>query len=184
MAEQEGTQKKASHLPKESEEKTTGKAPGKASPSAAEEAREQREIRREAREVENKVRDSELSEKEAQGSVYGRAAVEQERRARLDKELKGAEKSRDLGEGDATVPSERIPGPDPTPEPEPVEGSTTVGSPAPAQRTYTVVSGDTLSHIALNFYGDASQWRKIYEANRDKISNPDLIYPGQVFLIP
>jgi nucleoid-associated protein YgaU len=52
------------------------------------------------------------------------------------------------------------------------------------QRTYTVNPGDNLSAIAHHLYGDASQWRRIYEANRDKISNPDLIYPGQVLNIP
>lgn len=57
-------------------------------------------------------------------------------------------------------------------------------SPASAARTYTVVSGDSLSKIAQREYGDAQQWRKIYEANRDKISNPDLIHPGQVLNIP
>jgi nucleoid-associated protein YgaU len=52
------------------------------------------------------------------------------------------------------------------------------------QRTYTVNPGDNLSAIAQHLYGDASQWRRIYEANRDKISNPDLIHPGQVLNIP
>lgn len=52
------------------------------------------------------------------------------------------------------------------------------------QRTYTVQSGDNLSAIAQQFYGDGGQWRKIYDANRDKISNPDLIHPGQQFIIP
>jgi nucleoid-associated protein YgaU len=51
-------------------------------------------------------------------------------------------------------------------------------------RTYTVVAGDSLSKIAKREYGDASQWTKIYEANRDQIKNPDLIYPGQTFRIP
>jgi nucleoid-associated protein YgaU len=56
---------------------------------------------------------------------------------------------------------------------------------APAQeRTYTVVAGDSLSKIAKRFYGDANQWRRIFEANRDKISNPDLIHPGQVLRVP
>ena len=54
----------------------------------------------------------------------------------------------------------------------------------PAQRTYTVVAGDSLSKIAKRFYGDANQWRRIFEANRDKIQNPDLIHPGQVLNIP
>jgi nucleoid-associated protein YgaU len=47
-----------------------------------------------------------------------------------------------------------------------------------------VVKGDSLSKIAKQFYGNASQWKKIYEANKDTIKNPDLIYPGQTFKIP
>jgi nucleoid-associated protein YgaU len=50
--------------------------------------------------------------------------------------------------------------------------------------TYTVVPGDSLSKIAKHRYGDANKWRKIYEANRDLIKDPDLIYPGQSFRIP
>jgi nucleoid-associated protein YgaU len=49
---------------------------------------------------------------------------------------------------------------------------------------YTVVSGDTLSGIAQQWYGDASQWPRLFEANRDQISNPDLIFPGQVLRVP
>jgi len=52
------------------------------------------------------------------------------------------------------------------------------------ERTYTVVAGDTLSKIAKREYGDASKWHRIYEANKDTIKNPDLIYPGQTFKIP
>ena len=52
------------------------------------------------------------------------------------------------------------------------------------ERTYTVVAGDTLSKIAKHEYGDASKWHRIYEANKDTIKNPDLIYPGQTFKIP
>jgi nucleoid-associated protein YgaU len=51
-------------------------------------------------------------------------------------------------------------------------------------RTYTVVSGDTLSHIAQRHYGDAGRWPAIFEANRDKLSDPDRIFPGQVLRIP
>jgi nucleoid-associated protein YgaU len=49
---------------------------------------------------------------------------------------------------------------------------------------YTVVSGDTLSGIAQQWYGDAGQWPRIFEANRDQISDPNLIFPGQVLRIP
>jgi nucleoid-associated protein YgaU len=55
---------------------------------------------------------------------------------------------------------------------------------APAQRTYTVAKGDTLSAIAQREYGAASKWKAIYEANRDTISDPDRIQPGQVLKIP
>jgi len=50
--------------------------------------------------------------------------------------------------------------------------------------TYTVQKGDGLMGIARRFYGDASMWRGIYEANRDRISNPDLIKVGMVLTIP
>jgi nucleoid-associated protein YgaU len=55
---------------------------------------------------------------------------------------------------------------------------------ADAEKTYTVVAGDTLSKIAKREYGDAAKWHRIYEANKDTIKNPDLIYPGQTFKIP
>ncbi len=51
-------------------------------------------------------------------------------------------------------------------------------------QTYTVVSGDNLSKIAKQFYGNANDWHKIFDANRDQISNPDMIHPGQVLRIP
>jgi nucleoid-associated protein YgaU len=51
-------------------------------------------------------------------------------------------------------------------------------------RTYTVRGGDSLSKIAKEVYGDASQWKKIHEANKDAIPNPDLIHPGQELQIP
>jgi nucleoid-associated protein YgaU len=50
--------------------------------------------------------------------------------------------------------------------------------------THTVVPGDTLSGIAVKYYEDASRWPEIYEANKDLIKNPNLIYPGQTFVIP
>lgn len=54
----------------------------------------------------------------------------------------------------------------------------------PAGKTYTVVRGDSLSKIAKREYGDANAWHRIYEANRDTIKDPDLIYPGQSLEIP
>ncbi|MDQ6612023.1 MAG: LysM peptidoglycan-binding domain-containing protein [Gemmatimonadota bacterium] len=51
-------------------------------------------------------------------------------------------------------------------------------------QTYTVVAGDSLSHIAKKHYGDASKWQAIFEANRDVIKNPDLIQPGWTLKLP
>jgi nucleoid-associated protein YgaU len=55
---------------------------------------------------------------------------------------------------------------------------------ADADRSYTVERGDSLSKIARRMYGDANQWRRIFDANRDQIEDPDLIHPGQVLRIP
>ena len=60
------------------------------------------------------------------------------------------------------------------PAPPPVRGG----------RTYVVVKGDSLSKIAKREYGDAAQWKRIYDANRDLIKDPDLIYPGQTLHLP
>jgi nucleoid-associated protein YgaU len=55
---------------------------------------------------------------------------------------------------------------------------------AAGARTYTVKSGDTLSAIAKQQLGNASDYTKIFEANRDQLSDPDKIKPGQVLKIP
>lgn len=60
------------------------------------------------------------------------------------------------------------------------------GAPAPASTTrfYKIQSGDTLSKIAKEFYGDANKYNDIFEANREVIKDPNLIYPGQQIRIP
>lgn len=50
--------------------------------------------------------------------------------------------------------------------------------------SYTVKEGDCLWTIAQQFYGSGADYNKIYEANKDKIGNPNLIYPGQTFTLP
>ena len=61
------------------------------------------------------------------------------------------------------------------------EGVQQVGQ---ASRFYQVKSGDTLSKIAREVYGDASQYPQIFEANRPMLKDPDEIYPGQMLRIP
>jgi nucleoid-associated protein YgaU len=53
-----------------------------------------------------------------------------------------------------------------------------------AAKTYTVKSGDTLSRIAKTHLGDANAYMRIYELNRDQLSDPDKIKPGQVLKLP
>ena len=53
-----------------------------------------------------------------------------------------------------------------------------------SQKTYTVKSGDTLSKIAREMLGDANAYNEIFEANRDQLSDPNKIKPGQVLKIP
>src|SRR5690606_8140053 len=61
---------------------------------------------------------------------------------------------------------------------------------APAQSTgyraryYTIKSGDTLSGIANEYYGDANRWQELFEASREVIKGPDKIYPGQRIRVP
>ena len=72
----------------------------------------------------------------------------------------------------------------PKPGSNPLSGAPGPGAAADNTEYYTVKSGDSLSKIAKERYGDAMQWRKIYEANTDQIKNPDLIQPGWKLKIP
>ena len=56
--------------------------------------------------------------------------------------------------------------------------------PEPEVEYYTIVSGDSLSKIAKAYYGNAMDYPKLFEANREVITDPDLIYPGQKIRIP
>ena len=56
--------------------------------------------------------------------------------------------------------------------------------PEPEVQYYTIVSGDSLSKIAKAHYGNAMDYPKIFEANKEVIKDPDLIYPGQKIRIP
>jgi LysM repeat protein len=55
---------------------------------------------------------------------------------------------------------------------------------APAQQRYTVQPGDSLSKIAKQFYGNANDYMKIFEANKDKLSDPNKVQVGQELVIP
>ena len=58
------------------------------------------------------------------------------------------------------------------------------GGSSTATKVYVVKSGDSLSKIAKNEYGNANDWNRIFEANKDILKDPDKIYPGQKLKIP
>jgi nucleoid-associated protein YgaU len=64
------------------------------------------------------------------------------------------------------------------------QSSTAQATAKPPQRSYTVQSGDSLSKISKQFYGNANDYMKIFEANRDLLSDPNKINPGQTLKIP
>ena len=66
----------------------------------------------------------------------------------------------------------------------PAASAAPAGSARQAAATYTVQPGDTLSKIAKTHLGDANAYMKIFEANKDKLSDPDKIQVGQVLTIP
>jgi nucleoid-associated protein YgaU len=58
------------------------------------------------------------------------------------------------------------------------------GGPSSTARTYTVQPGDSLSKISRQFYGDANKYMRIFEANKDKLSDPDKVRAGMDLVIP
>lgn len=75
------------------------------------------------------------------------------------------------------------PAPAPAPEPEPLVEEDSDDEP-PTERYHMVAAGDTLGHIAQKYYGQASQYMKIFEANREILDDPNLIKVGQKLKIP
>ena len=63
-------------------------------------------------------------------------------------------------------------------------GATAGGGAAPGGQTYEIKSGDTLSKISKQFYGNANEYMRIFYANRDQLKDPDKIQAGQKLVIP
>ena len=66
----------------------------------------------------------------------------------------------------------------------PAAGTAAPAAAAPAARTYTVKAGDTLGAIAKEHLGNAGAYMKIFELNKDQLTDPDKIKPGQVLRLP
>ena len=65
-----------------------------------------------------------------------------------------------------------------------VDDRLTVEKPEPEAKMHTVASGESLSKIAKEYYGDAMKYTAIFEANTPMLKDPNKIYPGQVLRIP
>ncbi len=65
-----------------------------------------------------------------------------------------------------------------------VEDKMTTALPEPEAKMHTVKSGESLSLIAKEYYGDVMKYKEIFEANKPMLSDPNKIYPGQVLRIP
>jgi len=101
------------------------------------------------------------------------------------------EKKSGIVSGGHTTPGPRTPQVTPRPKVEPHDSGVVSGASSQLTsrdehtlQSYTVVQGDSLSKIAKRVYGKASYWRQIFEANKDNVKDPDLIYPGQVLRLP
>lgn len=88
---------------------------------------------------------------------------------------------RHYGTKTVTIQPASTPATKPTATVEPPKRET---SQAPKQSTYTVKSGDCLWNISKKYLGDGSRYNEIYNLNKDKIKNPNLIYAGQVLTLP
>lgn len=70
------------------------------------------------------------------------------------------------------------------PQPGAIPPPMTSAGTASSQRTHTVGHGETLTGIAHHYYGKASEYQKIFDANRDKLSDPDKVREGMTLIIP
>lgn len=59
-----------------------------------------------------------------------------------------------------------------------------IESEEPSYKEYVVQKDDTLQKISMKFYGTSKKWKKIFEANKDRLKSPDKIYPGKSLRIP
>jgi len=82
-----------------------------------------------------------------------------------------------------TVPAESVPAASDNFQPAPSAPAAQNGGNVQAQ-TYTVQKDDTLQKISKKLFGSYGKWYKIYEANKDKIKNPNILKPGTVLTIP
>lgn len=125
------------------------------------------------------------------GEIDGAGAAVSEELVRLTRENNLLRRQLEAAAHTAPVPAASVktilPDPPPRIAQEPAAEPLKAETPAPqpvSVRTYQVRPGDTLMRISGSVYGDISKWRKIYEANRDRMKNESDIKAGQTLIIP
>lgn len=124
------------------------------------------------------INKSDLGVKGLQAKVDGKVVTLEGQAASLDAKGRAMLEFNKMVKTDNTINKILVQGAAPSTLPGPG------AAPAAEVQVYEVKPGDTLGHIAQRFYGKASLYMKIFEANRDILSNPDLIKVGQKLKIP
>ncbi|EAP99348.1 CLV1 receptor kinase [Janibacter sp. HTCC2649] len=126
-----------------------------------------------------------VAEKAKEKADEAKSKADEAAKEAADRKADADKAAKDAGQASAPAPAPKAPAPAPkapAPAPAPApkaQAPAPKKAAAPAQRTYTVKKGDTLSGIGAKY--DVS-WKKIAKVNN--IDNPDLIFPGQKFIIP
>ncbi len=146
------------------------------------EAKAEAERKRKEAETEAKAK-AERKRKEAETEAKAKAEAERKRKeAETEAKAKAeAERKRKEAEAASKAKAQEAAA---KPAPTPAQPARVKEPAAPAEQTYVVKAGDSLSKIAQAVYGDLNRWREIYEANKDKIPNPDVIEVGQELVLP
>lgn len=131
-------------------------AKAKADQKAAADAAAKAEAEKKVAEMEKQLKEMEEEQKKREELAKKQDALREARRKRMVEARKKADAAKAAAEEEAAAQAAK----------------------------YVVQAGDTLSAIALEKLGSANAWKKIYEANKDVIKNPSLIYPGQELTIP
>ncbi|MHB8154733.1 MAG: LysM peptidoglycan-binding domain-containing protein [Candidatus Omnitrophota bacterium] len=127
--------------------------------------------------------DQELSSTSGnRGYIMGQAPEPKERKTTrttrvFELELGGTNKTQTICPAATPLTSETIEEPKMVQEPQTEETNL-------SSKKYTVAKNDTLQKISNKFYGTTKRWVKIYEANKDVLSGPNKLYPGQILNIP
>jgi len=125
-------------------------------------------------EAERKQKEAETAKAKAEAEAKAKAEAEAKAKAEAERKQKEAEAAAKAKIQEAAAKPASTPA-----QPARVEKPAT-----PVGQTYVVKAGDSLSKIAQAVYGDLNRWREIYEANKDKIPNPNVIEVGQELVLP